>query len=287
MKKFIDFFIFSNIYISVCAAFLCLFSFEILGLSEDKSSIALFIFFSTLCAYNFQRLRGIDQVKILNQRTSWMKKHYKFSLAFSIVSLLIAISLYFLLPNSIIILLMPLTLICLWYAVGLMGQGKFDRPLREVPFLKIFLIAFVWTGACLMFPAVSFHGFSILSDLELQLMAIAYGCFIFSLTLPFDIRDLKDDKSLAILTIPGTIGIFKTKLLSAIGFLISILLFLLFFCTGKIDLVPMIAFIASCMLSMVLVSFSSPYKSEYYFSVLLESPLLFPFILLQLFRLFL
>lgn len=216
-----------------------------------------------------------------------MKKHYKFSMSFTIISLLIAISLYFLLPNSIIILLMPLTLICLWYAVGLLGYGKFDRPLREVPFLKIFLIAFVWTGACLMFPAVSFHGFNILSDLELQLTAITYGCFIFSLTLPFDIRDLKDDKSLAILTIPGTIGIFKTKLLSAIGFSVSILLFLFLFYTGKIDLIPMIAFVASCLLSIILVSFSSPYKSEYYFSVLLESPLLYPFVLLQLLELIL
>lgn len=287
MKKIIDFFIFSNIYISICATLLCLFSFEILGLDQDRPTIALFIFFSTLSAYNFQRLRGINNVKILNHRTLWIKKHYKFSVSFTIVTLLIAVSLYFLLPNSIIILLMPLTLICLWYAVGLMGYGKFDRPLREVPFLKIFLIAFVWTGACLIFPAVSFHGFHALSDLELQLMAITYGCFIFSLTLPFDIRDLKDDKTLDILTIPGTIGISKTKMLSSIGFLFSALLFLLFYFLGIVSLLPALAFVASCVLSIILVVFSSPYKSEYYFSFLLESPLLFPFLLLQLFQVFL
>lgn len=284
MKTVIDFFIFSNTFIALCAASLCMFSYEILQLHQNKVIILLFIFFSTLSAYNFHRIRGINHPDKPNKRTTWIKKHHKFATFLTLGSFLIAAALYFLLPNPIIILLMPLTLICLWYAVGIMRSGNLNRPLREVPFLKIFLISFVWTGACLMFPAVSYHGFSILSNLNIQLMAVAYSLFVFSLTLPFDIRDLKDDKGVDLLTIPGTIGVGKTKLLSSSGFFISAGIFILLYSHSMIGLAALLAFVFSCLLAIVLVILTSMQRSEYYFSFWLDGCLLLPFIFLHLFR---
>lgn len=286
MKKAADFFIFSNVYISICAAFFCFFNTELLNLQENDANIGSFIFFSTLSAYNFHRLRGLKSSPAQNPRMEWVKKHYLFSISATLVSLAIAIVLYFHLPNSGIILLLPLTLISIWYAVDLIKQGNFDRPLREVPFLKIFLISFVWVGACLMFPAVSHYGFTALSSPEIQMLAFAYGIFVFSLTLPFDIRDLRADRKQAILTIPGSIGIKRTKILSILGFLASSALVVVLYLKGSIDVEHTIAFLLSCILAIVLVAFSSSRKSEYYFSFLMELPLALPFLFLQLFSLF-
>lgn len=253
-------------------------------MKEDPVKVVAYIFFSTIAAYNFHRLKGISSLKVSNKRIDWVKLNMKFSHFLTIFSFLLAVSIYFLLPNSSIIIILPLSLICLWYVISLLKYRKFNKPLREIPFLKIFLIAFVWAGACFMFPLVSNRGFSVVSDINIQLMCVAFALYVFSQTLPFDIRDLKDDLKIDLLTIPAHFGIRKTKFLSSLGFSVSALIFLYVYLKNYISILSLIAFSTACLLSILMVLISTPRRSDFFYSFLMEACLILPYILYKIFH---
>jgi 4-hydroxybenzoate polyprenyltransferase len=86
------------------------------------------------------------------------------------------------------------------------------RPLRNVPLLKVFLIAFVWSAVTVFFPLVD-AGVDV-SEAPVLLLWLRRLLFILSLALLFDIRDYTYDRYTRTLTFPGLIGEGYTRLLS-------------------------------------------------------------------------
>lgn len=87
-------------------------------------------------------------------------------------------------------------LISAFYVIRIGG-----RNLREVPMLKIHLIAFSWTAMIVLFPSLN-EGV-LLNALE---DSIAIYLLILGATIPFDIRDLKYD-NIKQKTIPQLVGV--------------------------------------------------------------------------------
>lgn len=277
MRKTLDFILYSNLFVAICAAFLCLFIHEVFKLYTYRLQVTSFIFFSTLGAYNFHRLFGIKKVTKKNTRTLWVRKNLLLIKWLSIFSIIAACIIYLFFPFSTILFLLPLSLISLWYVVGLLKYGKLNQPLREIPYLKIFLISFVWAGACCMFPLVVNSGYGILLNIHVQLFCLAIALFVFALCLPFDIRDFQDDHRMNIQTIPHGIGIYWTKMLSNGMFIFSALIILILYFHGFIDQASTIAFIMTCITCIIFVVFISPSRKDYYYSLFMESCLLMPF----------
>jgi len=89
----------------------------------------------------------------------------------------------------------------------------FGYPLRNIPFLKIFLISFNWAACCALL-LVTQH-----ADIHPELIAwgfIHVSLLIFILTIPFDIRDMNYDQKDQLPTIPSKLGINKSKILAII-----------------------------------------------------------------------
>jgi len=86
------------------------------------------------------------------------------------------------------------------------GDHKFG--LRNIPGLKPFLITLVWTMSCVLFPVLeSMHNH--LTDISMRDTTILIAkrfLFIGALTVPFDIRDLFDDRKVGLKTIPVVWG---------------------------------------------------------------------------------
>jgi len=114
--------------------------------------------------------------------------------------------------------------ITLFYSVPLYLGSKSKR-LKDFPGLKIFLIAYVWAGVGVLLPMVQ-HNISVFTWSS-QAILLERALFVFVITLPFDIRDVKLDQEENVATIPSKIGIKNTKIFGCI--LLGLTLFLSFY----------------------------------------------------------
>jgi hypothetical protein len=92
--------------------------------------------------------------------------------------------------------------------------------LRSIPYLKIFIISFIWASISSLLP--SYLLFDQFLNRNSLLLFFGHFTFIFSITLPFDIRDYHRDTNSELRTIPGQIGLLATKIFSSILLLVSL-----------------------------------------------------------------
>lgn len=85
--------------------------------------------------------------------------------------------------------------------------------LRDIPFIKIFLIAFVWSYMAVIIPKVEWMGWDALNWNDVGLFLLQF-IFILVITLPFDINDCRIDQLTGVRTIPGWLGVRHTKILA-------------------------------------------------------------------------
>ena len=112
--------------------------------------------------------------------------------------------------------LVPFVLAAVLYVVPLIGKRGSGTRLREFGLNKIFTIAIVWAAVTVVLPMVNAMGVSVLKDQTFWLNFLARAIFIFAITLPFDIRDLTNDKKINVRTIPMVFGVGKTIRMSMV-----------------------------------------------------------------------
>ena len=135
--------------------------------------------------------------------------------------------------------------------------------LRDVPGIKLFLIAFSWAGVTVFFPIVQ-------NEVEISksiiLLFFERFLFIIAITIPFDIRDIDYDNP-KLFTLPQVLGIKKSKIVAIISLSLFFLmeLYSSFNSENSILVISVVAIISS-----VLVGFSSKAQSNYYSSFWIE-----------------
>ena len=113
-------------------------------------------------------------------------------------------------------LLAPLVALALLYSWPLWPWHGRPRALREVPLLKGFLIAVVWTVVTVGLPVL-------LAQQPVAAVAGLLGqrfCLIMVITIVFDIRDYGRDRRAGTRTFPGVLGVAGAKRL-ALAFLVA------------------------------------------------------------------
>ncbi len=164
-----------------------------------------FAFFATLGVYNGQRL-----FKMGKQQTpwlSWVKRHKKglyILVAFSLMAASICVLIFQRFGIFAYVLLGISGLISLFYVIRIHG-----RNMREIPHIKIHLIAFSWTSILILFPALNEQ-----LGHQIWLPGIAHYIYVLAVTIPFDIRDLKYDTP-SQKTIPQIIGVVPSVVLAS------------------------------------------------------------------------
>ncbi len=147
-------------------------------------------------------------------------------------------------------------------------KHKSFLPLRSIPILKIFIIAYVWASISSILPAIIL-GISIFTYKTI-LVFLAHFLFIFSITLPFDIRDYNLDSERTLVTMPHFTSIRTTKILA--------LLCLFAFTIIIHSLIGGIYIILFSAVVLFLIINSSPSKKDYYFSFVLDGTIIFYYI---------
>jgi len=262
--KILDFLVASNIYVSLGAYTLTWLSLQVYD--TENTELTLFIFFSTLFAYNFIRLVRVHPM-LLEGESNRHKSIFRLRILLWVICILSGlISFYFFIDiyQSILSLLIVMAVISMAYALPVFKKDGELLRLRDVPGVKIFLIAIVWSIVTEGFPAL-------VSGISIELLPVLERfLFIFALTIPFDIRDLRfDDHEL--LTIPQYFGVRKARWIGVGALLFAeLILAYRFFFMDDFNLWGAIAIYLTYEFSAFLIYKSHPQLQERYVTIGVE-----------------
>ena len=210
----------SNIYISLAAVALTLATQIQLDMELQWHPYLFLIFFATLFEYNLHRLITIltNRDALKSEKHSWVSGNlnlFYLLMLFSVLGFLIAV---FNAKLRVLLTLAPIAGLTLFYSTPISKGVKGLFRLRQIPFLKIFLIAFVWSSVTILLPVmysdIHYNAWHII------LMITERFLFIFAITIPFDIRDMEVDRLSGLQTIPLQIGVEKSLFVGGISLVV-------------------------------------------------------------------
>jgi hypothetical protein len=140
----------------------------------------------------------------------WLDQHKSFTIGSILISSIVMLSSFFLLKEATRWTLIAMGAIAVLYPLEIPVAKKQKIRLRDLPFLKIFLIALVWSGMAVLLPATEAGGWDALNSKSIGLCMLQF-LFILSITLPFDINDWRIDRMTGVKTIPHILGIRKSQ----------------------------------------------------------------------------
>ncbi|KQC00520.1 hypothetical protein [Pedobacter sp. Hv1] len=279
----LDFLLFSNLFIAVCAVAQGLVTYYLLKVPADKSVLA-FLFFSTLLIYNLSMLlaKPKDPQKSPFKRVRWIFAHDRLIISITLISALCIIPLGLLYLSFQAKLLMGFVgLIALAYNFPFLSINQKKIGLRNLPGIKLFLIALVWSVSCVLLPIVELeHNYGIsVTLLETLLLVAKRFLFICAITIPFDIRDLFQDKLYELKTIPVILGEKKAWIFCQ-GLLVIYLILLVLF-TKEFNL-DVIGLALTIFLTGWLIFKSNLKRNEYYYFFFLDGTMILQCVILAI-----
>ncbi len=176
--------------------------------------LAWFLFFATICCYNFIKY-GVEAEKYILVSTSY-QKHIQ---GVSFLAGAMGGYHFFFLSSAIWIGLSFLAVMVALYALPLLPQ---HQNLRNWAGLKVFIVAGVWAATTVFLPAWDALG---LYGWDLWIEALQRFIVVLVLLLPFEIRDLAYDAP-ELQTLPQRLGVERTRKL---GVVLAVFFFLLTF----------------------------------------------------------
>jgi 4-hydroxybenzoate polyprenyltransferase len=279
-----DFLLFSNIFMALCAVAQGLVSFYLIGAKPVFPVIGL-LFTSTLGIYNFSILfpKPKQPEKSTHKRIRWFFSHYRLMVTITIVCLLSLIPLFFLMTTESRILLIFLSVISFFYSIPIFTVGDQKFGLRNIPGLKQFLITLVWTMSTVLLPVLEAQHIHLtgISMRDTTILIAKRFLFIAALTIPFDIRDLFEDKQSGLKTVPVVWGeknayLFCQVLLA--GYIVLLFLFRNNGFSNDFWALTITAFLTGWLI------FKSKWeKNEYYYFFLMDGVLILQYLVLLAF----
>src|SRR5690606_17630125 len=115
-RQTLDFLLFSNIFIALCAVAQGLVTYQLLQAKPDKYVLAM-LFSATLAMYNYSILlsKPKNPEKSKYRRVRWIFSHYRLTITITIIAVLSLFPLLFFLSTASIILLLFLACVSISY----------------------------------------------------------------------------------------------------------------------------------------------------------------------------
>lgn len=264
IRKWIDLLLFSNIFISLCAAAMTAETYVIIHSGIDRVYIA-FVFSSTLALYNFPVLITSNFSRENSGRHHWVRVNRKLLVVLCVAGSAASAVLTFFFPLRFILWFIPIGLLALAYFFP-------QTRLRGITTLKTGVVAFVWACMTAVFPLL------LVSDFQLPHSVIAGDgtvllqnfLFILPLCLIFNVRDIGADREAGIRTMPILYGVPITVMVCTVFFALF---------AALVISAPSLwefrnALVISGVLSAGLIMFASTKRGEYYYSLWVDGMIL-------------
>ncbi len=186
--RFLHFILSHSIFIALCAMGLCYQTSLILH-TQNNINLYGFVFFSTICSYNFYWLLSKFYFTKKGYNQGFIKGHLSFLVLF-VVALIGTFyflnKVFFLIPYVVVGVFFTLL-----YSLPL-WPFKFLRKLQRIGFFKTVLLAFTWAYITTVLPAVNLFTTNLVA---VCVLLAARFCFMLLLCIIFDKRDITVDKS--------------------------------------------------------------------------------------------
>lgn len=283
--RILHFFIQSNLLIAFAAAGLAFQTQIEFGIEPQFKPYLLLIFFATFFDYNIHRLHTILYYpeSLKEEKYNWLRKNIKLFYGISILSGIGFISTLFFARIEVLLMLLPFGFLTFLYAQPFLQSKIKIVKLRELPYLKIFLIAFVWSGVCTLVPFIE-SNYNIPLHKCIQVFAMHF-LFIFALTIPFDLRDKDSDSKQGLITLAHAINEKQAYQLASFLIVIQFLIAVLTYYNSESIQILMAYGISSALTILILATKSLRNKSFYHLG-LLDGSICLQSLLVYLFNFF-
>ena len=284
LKSILDFLVFSNIFMALCAVAQGLVTFHLIN-SKPSFAVLAILFAATLGVYNFSIIipKPAFPQKSKHYRIRWFFARYNLMAAITIISFLVLVPLFFYVSFESKALLIIMTFLSLGYSIPLFKIGNRKFGLRHVPGLKPLMITLVWTLSCVLLPILEVNDLHLakISLADTTILVAKRFFFIGALTIPFDIRDLYDDKQTNLRTIPVAWGEKNAYLFCQV--LLAAYVVLLFLFRNQGFSTDFWALTATVLLTGWLIFKAKWEKNEYYYFVAMDGILVLQYVALLTF----
>ncbi len=276
LKKLIDLILYSNLWIALGAMAMALQTQLLLSNNIRFTSLISFIFCSTLFLYAIHRIVGIQKVKgFLNMERFAVIASYKSHIIFyAIVAGLGSAFFFFQLEWKIWMYLGIPAFISLGYVLPVFGK---QRRLRDFSHIKIYLIAISWAWITVLLVALEEN--HAIYEWEIIVLFVERTLFVFAITLPFDIRDLKVDQTNAVKTIPMLIGIKRTKVIAYVCLFLCCVLASINSLMIWNHMESGVALFWTYLATAILISYTTDQRHDYFYTGLVDGTMVFQFVI--------
>ncbi|WP_256002046.1 hypothetical protein [Pedobacter deserti] len=281
LQPVLDFLLFSNLFIAICAVAQGLVTYHLLNATPDIYILA-FLFFATISQYNFSMVLSKPKNPSHSPylRVRWIFSHYRLIISITLIAGLCLIPLFlWYLSIEGQLLMIFIGVLAVGYSLPFLTLNHQKIGLRNIPGIKLFLIAFVWSAGTVLLPIVEMeHNHQInISTVDALLLVAKRFLFVAAITVPFDIRDLFQDKLYELKTIPVMLGERKAYIFCQV-LLVGYFLFLLLF--NQATTSDVLALSATLIVTGWLIFHSGIRKNEYYYFLWLDGTMLLQYLML-------
>jgi 4-hydroxybenzoate polyprenyltransferase len=192
VSNLLRFFVYSNLFIAVCALLMTNQTYELLLHSAPDKKFLGFIVSATICSYSFHWYLTSGSL-VESPRIEWLRRHRIFHLVFFFIGLIgSAVFFFYLLPHWYWLAISAV--ITFLYSAPKIPHPYF-RALRKVAIGKTIFLSLVWMYVTTMLPVIiAGASFSV----PVILFIIGRFFFIYAICIMFDFRDRADDKAAGI-----------------------------------------------------------------------------------------
>ncbi|OWP62845.1 hypothetical protein CDA63_12400 [Hymenobacter amundsenii] len=233
------------------------------------------IFAATLFLYNLDSVLPYKhhQLPGTTRRKQWIRAHRPQLLGLTAVAGAVAAVLFLTDARLVRLLLFlgHLGIISVLYSMPLLRLRGRWWALRDLPLLKVFLIAYVWAAVTVWIPAL-YVGRELAAPIVLTLFARRF-LFILALAFVFDIRDYSKDRLTGTRTFPGLLGIRATKLLGLVALAGAAVLL-----PPNLTAAHEAALLLPLGLAAVVIWYAQESRPDYYFALLTDGVMLVQFV---------
>ena len=203
LKSFVLWLVEKHLWIAICAVFAALSTFCLFQLAINWYLLC-FLFFATIAEYSLNR-------PTVQRLYAWALHPLRAPNPvpqdfFTAVSAILSAVFLCFLPVFSQLFLLHCALIAIAYTLPFPGR----KTLRQVPYLKMFLIVYAWVGCTFVVPLLLAG-----QQTTIPVGGLLERCLFFTaIALPFDVRDLKHDRYTGLKTLAGLLGSSSTRYLS-------------------------------------------------------------------------
>ncbi|HMR89463.1 MAG TPA: hypothetical protein PKD51_14985 [Saprospiraceae bacterium] len=253
------------IHLSICTAALTGFSFYALSIASLWQYVS-FVGVGTFLLYNYHRVFRFS----ISDWKKWLKSRSAILPIF-----LTLLGIYFL-GEQVSKAYIPLSLAllgCLLYFVPILE--KRTKTFRELTWLKIFLIGFVFSIITSIIPAMN----ASYSWVEIFLIGLARMLFISVLALAFDIGDMLSDEDANTTTLPNKLGIKNAKWIGTFLIFIASMIEIYLANAFIIEFPALMIMMITYFFSWIVLLKSSTSRSKYFYLFIVDGLIGLPFLL--------